>query len=101
MFGRIEVIFDQRQNILTIPRVALLEDEGETAVYVIRGNKAARIPVKLGYTTGEFAEILSGVKEGDQVITAGKVAVRDGTEVQVLGAKPAKAVVPAAGVANK
>ena len=101
MFGRIEVIFDQRENILTIPRVALLEDEGETAVYVVRANKAARIPVKLGYTTGEFAEILSGVKEGDRVITAGKVAVRDGTEVQVLGAKPVKAVAPSAGVANK
>lgn len=101
MFGRIEVIFDQRQNILTVPRVALLDDEGETAVYVVRGNKAARIPVKLGYTTGEFAEILSGLKDGDQVITAGKVAVRDGTEVQVLGAKPAKAVAPSAGAANK
>ena len=101
MFGRIEVIFDQRQNILTIPRVALLEDEGETAVYVVRADKAARVPVKLGYTTGEFAEILSGVKEGDRVITAGKVAVRDGTEVQVLGAKPVKAVVPSAGVAKK
>lgn len=101
MFGRIEVIFDQRQNILTIPRVALLDDEGETAVYVVRGNKAARVPVKLGYTTGEFAEILSGVKDGDRVITAGKVAVRDGTEVQVLGADPAKAAVPAAGVAKK
>lgn len=101
MFGRIEVIFDQRQNILTIPRVALLEDEGETAVYVVRANKAARVSVKLGYTTGEFAEILSGVKEGDRVITAGKVAVRDGTEVQVLGAKPAKAAAPSAGVAKK
>jgi membrane fusion protein (multidrug efflux system) len=101
MFGRIEVIFDQRQNILTVPRVALLEDEGETAVYVVRGNKSARVPVKLGYTTGEFAEILSGLKEGDRVITAGKVAVRDGTEVQVLGAKPVKPVAPMAGVANK
>ena len=101
MFGRIEVIFDQRQNILTIPRVALLEDEGETAVYVVRADKAVRVPVTLGYTTGEFAEIISGVKEGDRVITAGKVAVRDGTEVQVLGAKPAKALVPSAGATKK
>ena len=101
MFGRIEVIFDQRQNILTIPRVALLEDEGETAVYVVRADKAARVPVKLGYTTGEFAEIISGVKEGDRVITAGKVAVRDGTEVQVLGAKTVKALVPSAGATKK
>ena len=101
MFGRIEVIFDQRQNILTIPRVALLEDEGETAVYVVRADKAVRVPVTLGYTTGEFAEIISGVKEGDRVITAGKVAVRDGTEVQVLGAKPVEALVPSAGAAKK
>ncbi len=101
MFGRIEVVYDQRNNVLTMPRTALLEDEGESAVYVARGNKAARVPVKIGYTTGEFAEILSGLKEGDRVITAGKVAVRDGTEIQILGDKPAKAVKPAAGVAQK
>ncbi len=98
MFGRIEVVYDQRQNILTVPRIALLEDEGESAVYVVRGNKAVRVPVKLGYTNGAFAEVLSGVKEGEQVITAGKVAVRDGTEIQVLGQPAAK---PAAGVASK
>jgi membrane fusion protein, multidrug efflux system len=98
MFGRIEVVYDQRNNVLTMPRTALLEDEGEAAVFVVRGNKAVRVPVKLGYSTGEFAEVLSGLKEGEQVITAGKVAVRDGTEVQILGAKTAKA---AAGVAQK
>ncbi len=98
MFGRIEVVYDQRDNVLTMPRVALLEDEGESAVYIVRGNKAARVPVKLGYTNGEFAEVLSGVKEGDRVITAGKVAVRDGTEIQILGDKTSK---PADGVAKK
>jgi membrane fusion protein (multidrug efflux system) len=84
MFGRIEVIYDQREDALTVPRVALLEDEGEPALFVVRDKKAHRMPVKLGYTNGEIAEVLSGVKEGDQVITAGKVAVRDGTEVQII-----------------
>ena len=101
MFGRIEVVYDQRDNVLTMPRVALLEDEGESAVYIVRGNKAARIPVKLGYTNGEFAEVLSGLKEGDRVITAGKVAVRDGTEIQILGDKAVKSVKPVDGVAKK
>lgn len=87
MFGRIEVIFDQRDNVLTIPRSALLEDEGETAVYVIRGNKAARVPVKLGYINGQVVEIVSGLKENEKVVTAGKVAIRDGSEVTVINDK--------------
>ena len=89
MFGRIEVIYDQRQDALTVPRIALLEDEGEPAVYVVRGKQAKRTAVKLGYTTGEFAEIRAGLKEGDRVVTAGKVAIRDGTEVQVIDAAAA------------
>jgi membrane fusion protein (multidrug efflux system) len=84
MFGRIEVVYDQRTNALTVPRVALLEDEGEPAVYVIEGKTAKRKTVQLGYTNGEIAEIRAGLKEGDQVVTAGKVAIRDGTEVQVI-----------------
>lgn len=87
MFGRIEVIFDQRDNVLTIPRSALLEDEGETAVYVIRANKAVRVPVKLGYINGQIVEIVSGLKENEKVVTAGKVAIRDGSEVTVINDK--------------
>jgi membrane fusion protein, multidrug efflux system len=86
MFGRIEVVYDQRQDALTVPRVALLEDEGEPAVYVIKGKQARRTTVQLGFTTGEFAEIRAGLKDGDRVVTAGKVAIRDGTEVQVIDA---------------
>lgn len=84
MFGRIEVVYDQRQDALTVPRIALLDDEGEPAVYVVQGKKAQRRVVQLGFTNGEIAEIRSGVKEGDQVVTAGKVAIRDGTEVEVI-----------------
>ncbi|MBC7657447.1 MAG: efflux RND transporter periplasmic adaptor subunit [Frankiaceae bacterium] len=86
MFGRIEVVYDQRQDALTVPRIALLEDEGEPALYIVRGKTAKRTPVKVGYSNGELAEILSGVKEGDLVVTAGKVAIRDGTEVLVIDA---------------
>jgi membrane fusion protein (multidrug efflux system) len=98
MFGRIEVVYDQREDALTVPRVALLEDEGEPAVYVVKGKQARRTPVKLGYTTGEYAEIRAGLKDGDRVVTAGKVAIRDGTEVQVID--PAGGAVGGAAVAR-
>jgi membrane fusion protein (multidrug efflux system) len=89
MFGRIEVVYDQRQDALTVPRIALLEDEGEPAVYIVVGKKAKRVPVELGYTNGEIAEVRKGLKDGDLVVTAGKVAIRDGTEVQVIDASGA------------
>lgn len=37
-------------------------------------------------------EIRDGLAVGDKVVTAGKVALRDGTAVQVIGDKPATAV---------
>lgn len=84
MFGRIEIVYDQRSNVLTIPRTALLDDESEASVYVVRNNKAARVVIKTGYSNGEIAEVISGLKAGDKVITAGKVAVRNGSEVTVI-----------------
>ena len=35
MFGRIDVVYDRKQDALTIPRGALIEEDGETAVYLI------------------------------------------------------------------
>jgi membrane fusion protein, multidrug efflux system len=99
MFGRIEVIFDQRNDVLSIPRVALLEDEGETAVYVVRENKAVRVPIKLGYVNSQLAEVVSGIKENESVVTAGKVAIRDGTEVVIIS-NNGQAVVTKATAAN-
>jgi membrane fusion protein (multidrug efflux system) len=85
MFGRIGIVYDNRTDALTIPRIALLEDEGEPAVYAVRDSKAVRVSLKLGYIDGELAEVRSGLNEGDSVVTAGKVAIRDGAKVQVIG----------------
>ncbi len=84
MFGRFEIMFDSRENVLTIPRVAILEDESEPAVYIAKNNKAVRTVIKTGYSNGELVEVTSGLKAGDRVITAGKVAVRNGTLVNLI-----------------
>ncbi len=84
MFGRIQVIYDRRSETLSVPRVALLEENADPAVFVVQEDKVIRTPVTLGYINGEFAEVLAGLSEGDQVVTAGKVAVRDGSKVQVI-----------------
>ena len=100
MFGRMKIDYDQRADALVIPRNALLDDESDPAVFVVRNGKAARMPVKLGYADGEWVEVRGGLKMGDQVVTAGKVALREGTDVQVIGAAPTNAVAVAENVGN-
>jgi membrane fusion protein (multidrug efflux system) len=84
MFGRLQINYDQRADALVIPRNALLDDEAQPAVYTVRDGKAARTPVTLGYVDGEWVEVRGGLKQGDPVVTAGKVALREGSPVQVI-----------------
>lgn len=85
MFARVKIDYDQRADALVIPRTALLDDESDPAVFVVRGGKAARASVKLGYFDGQWVEVRGGLKAGDRVVTAGKVALREGTLIQVIG----------------
>jgi len=112
MFARIEIIYDQRPDALTVPSSALVEEDGTTSVYVVAKAAAAVAPVtaptagsagkekvapatptgfvarrksvKVGYSDGNKVEILSGIDAGERVITTGRNAVRDGTAVLVL-----------------
>jgi len=42
----------------------------QQAVYVLEQGKPKRVPVKLGLSDGNFTEVLSGLTQGQQVITA-------------------------------
>jgi membrane fusion protein, multidrug efflux system len=95
MFGRIRIDYDQRGDAAVIPRSAMLDDENDPAVFTVRNGKAVRTPIKLGYYEGEWVEVRGGLKPNDRVVTAGKVALRDGSEVQVIGDPKPKSVVDA------
>ncbi|MGL6291787.1 MAG: efflux RND transporter periplasmic adaptor subunit [Silanimonas sp.] len=99
MFGRLSIVYEERDAALTVPRVALVEGAGESAVFVVEDGKAVRRVLRLGYINGEFAEVVEGLEAGENVITQGRVAVRDGAEVEVLNGADAKPS-PAAAVAE-
>ena len=70
-------------------------------VYVVRAGKAMRVPVKLGYADGEFVEVREGLKLGEQVVTAGKTALREGSSVQVIDPATPPTAAPAPVAAAK
>jgi membrane fusion protein (multidrug efflux system) len=101
MFGRVRIDYASRADAVALPRGALLEDEAKPAVFVVRDGKAVRATLVLGYIEGEWAEVRSGLKQGDQVVVAGKSAVRDGSAVQVIGVDGKSVAVPAKAKADE
>lgn len=78
MFADITLTLSDNPDALVIPSEAVLEDEdGNKYVYIAKKNKAKRIDVKVGIITDEYAEIASGLNEGDKVITSGKEYLSD------------------------
>lgn len=66
-----------RQGVISVPVGALSEQQGKYFVYVkIDEEGYVKTPVNIGQRDGEFVEICSGLKPGDEVVTEGTVTVR-------------------------
>ncbi|MBI5549681.1 MAG: efflux RND transporter periplasmic adaptor subunit [Deltaproteobacteria bacterium] len=70
MTANVTVALDERENVLATPDKALRREGGKTVVRVLEGAAERSQPVKVGMRGGGFAEILSGLREGDRVAMA-------------------------------
>ena len=84
MFARIGIVYDRHENALKIPRSALLEDAGETSVFVVEDDKAVRRIVTTGFSEKGMVEVLDGITDGDQVVTVGQVGLKDDAVVTII-----------------
>jgi membrane fusion protein (multidrug efflux system) len=91
MFSRVNITYDVHKDALTVPRTAILTEDGESAVYVVSAGTAHRVAVSLGYADGDKVEITRGLKTGDSVVTLGQNSLKDGTKVAIVNASPQKA----------
>lgn len=92
MFGRVRIVYDQRADVLVVPRAALVGDDADASVFVVESDVAKRRKVRLGYADGGQVEVVDGLGEGEQVVTLGQAALRDGAKVQVINPEPPVAV---------
>jgi len=88
---------DKRKTTVLDPTAAAAElKPGQTrketeGVFVLKGGRAEFVPIKVGIAGDKYFEVLSGLKEGDQVITGPYNSVRgmaDGDQVKVDTKKP-------------
>lgn len=82
MYVSIDLVTEKISDALVVPSSALSSYAGDTVVYVVRDNTAVRTIVETGSSNSNEAVIISGLTEGDVVVTAGNVT--DGTKVSIV-----------------
>jgi len=84
MFVEVRIATGKKDNVLVIPRKAILYKQGKTFVFVLKDNLAGQHEVTLGLTEEDLAEVASGIAEGDVIVSVGVENLKDGQPVTVL-----------------
>jgi HlyD family secretion protein len=63
------IITDARTSVLSVPNGAIKTDGGKDYVEVLKGEAPEQVTVEIGVTNNTDTEIISGIKEGDKVVT--------------------------------
>ncbi|CAG7855984.1 hypothetical protein MCAMS1_00313 [biofilm metagenome] len=87
MFVDVNVILDKIQSVLTIPDTAVTYNPYGNSVFVIDSGKQGKTVQLKQIVTGETrsgrVEVINGLTENEQVVSAGQVKLRNGMAVTV------------------
>jgi len=84
MFGRVSIVYDKHENVLKIPRSAIIERAGETSVFVVEDNVGIRKTIQTGFSSGGMVEVTDGLVDGESVIVVGHVGLKNDSKVVVI-----------------
>lgn len=64
------IITSVKNDIITVPSAAVITSNGQSTVRVMKNNNVTSVPVEIGISNTTETEIISGINEGDVVVTS-------------------------------
>lgn len=80
-FARATIQGGSQAPVVSVPRTALVSDQGETSVFVYRDGKVERRPVEVGLMTARTVEVRKGLRIGEEVVSEEASRLTDGQQV--------------------
>lgn len=85
MFARVTANFGTNHHVV-VPDVAVVKQQGsgEHFIFVLQPDNTVKYTlVEVGKRLGDKYEIISGINEGDRIVTEGQIRLKDGVNVTV------------------
>ncbi|MCF2218855.1 efflux RND transporter periplasmic adaptor subunit [Chryseobacterium sp. PS-8] len=74
----------ETQNMLTVPAEAFVNGVSSGQLFVVQNGVAKLIKVTVGKVYGDKVQVLSGLNDGDQVVTSGQINLDNGSKVNIV-----------------
>lgn len=84
MFVKVSFAINSKEKIIAVKSDSIIEDGEKNYVFIAEKGKALKKLVELGIDSGEYTEIVKGLKKDQEVIVKGQDYVDDGTKLKVI-----------------
>jgi membrane fusion protein (multidrug efflux system) len=81
MFARFTIAYEKHDDALVIPKRALVEEDNQTAIYVVENGQVSRRIIRTGIETDGLIEVLDGLGADEEFVVVGQSGLRDGSKV--------------------
>ena len=83
MTGTLELVLEEKNTVLKIPKEAIIEKNGKSYVFVVVNNYAEEREVLLGITDDSNVEVLKGLKMQDKIVIDGNKNLKGNDKVYI------------------
>lgn len=74
----------ETENMLTVPAEAFVNGVSSGQLFIVQNGTAKLIKVTIGKIYGDKVQILSGLNDGQQVITSGQINLDNGAKINIV-----------------
>jgi len=82
MYARAKFTVEKHEHVLVVPTLAVVDVQGKIGVFLQNGDTANFHPVTIGIEHQDVTEIVSGLDEGQKIISTGAAARYSGAAIR-------------------
>jgi RND family efflux transporter MFP subunit len=87
MYARVRFTIERHENTLVVPTLSVVDLVGKIGVWLPDNDNVKFHPVTIGIEKQDFTEVVSGLDEGQRIISTGAAALRQGDRIALAGAR--------------
>ena len=84
MYAELSIETEKPKNVLAVPKIAVLHENGNDYVFVAEGQTAIKRKIEKGIAFGTYFEVLSGLEKGESIVVSGQAYLDDGDVLEII-----------------